>query len=385
MEVWQYRPQGPVVESLEWLTDVIGCKRVEYRLCLRKWPRQTFACAYQMDEQTYGRARQKAAKVGGDELYVPDWPRLAEMPLSVPAGTVSLLVDTAHAPSYHVGGSLLLMESAGRFEVCTIAAKGTGVITVAAPVTQSYTRPTVVPLRVGTFAQPFEGKRPPAHYNTISAVFNVVVTEDMTDASAEAYPAYLGYPVVDNPRETIKDVSDKVEREVDTFDSKTGPIANYALKSAPTTAMSLSITTTDLQDMINVRSFLASVRGRWKAFWLPSWNADFTLTKDISPGDSFIQIEAIGFAATYAVGTDVALITASGFALAIRVTSVTTSAGNELLHFAGAFGSGLSKDIVYKACKLTLSRLDADRVEIQYMPGLAAKVVVPTQEVTIYP
>jgi hypothetical protein len=384
MEVWQYRPQGNVIESLEWLTDIIRCKQVEYRHSLYSYPRQGFVFGLVLDEATYGLAREKARLVGGDPLYVPDWPRLVEIP-AISASTVSLPVDASHISALNVDASVLIWESNTKYEVCTITGIGEGTISISAT-TQGYDYPTVVPLREGTFAQAFTSTRRAGHDVEAQAVFTITVTEDMTDADAVAYPTYLSASLVLTPRELIHSVEDVTDREVERFDGKITGIVNYPLYSEATTAMSVALTAQTLQEAINLRTFLVAMRGRWKSFWLPSGNPDFTLTKDIEGGDDYIQVADVDFANTYGLGTDVTVLSLAGGAASIRVTSVTTEVeGSERLHFSGAMSGGLPMALVDKVCKLTLSRFDADRIELQYKPGLALTVVVPTQEVPIYP
>lgn len=383
MEVWQYPPRNGVIESLQWVTDVIRCKTAEWRFSLQEVPRQTLLLKHQLSEQEYGLACQKRRLVGGDPLFVPYWPAMTQIP-TISAGTVSLPVDATHVPAYKVGGSLLLWTSNTQFEVCTISQIGVGTVTIS-PTTSAHTRPDVVPLRVGTFAQALAGNRPTAHYDEAQALFLVTATEDLIDASAVLYAEYANYPLITAQREDIRAIEDTIDREVEQLDSKIGPVANYAVRSYATAEMSISITAQTAQEYINLRTLLASLRGRWKAFWLPSWNHDLVLTKSIVAGDDFIEVDAVGFASTYGVGTHVAVITLTGGFLPLQVTSVTVASGKERLHFGDTFRSNIAASAVDRVCKLTLSRLDADRVELQYMPGLATKVVIPTQEVPIYP
>jgi hypothetical protein len=381
MELWSHNPQNGVIESLEWLTDVIRCKSAEYRLCLRQYPRQTLSFDHQMSEREYGLAREKARKVGGDPLLVPDWSQMQSMP-PMSAGTVSIPVDSSHASAYKSGGSLMLWEAFDYCEVCVIQAVNSGTLTITAT-TKAYTVAEAVPLRTCTFAQPFECDRPAAHYALPKALFLATATESMVDASAVAYADYRGYPLVTSPREKIGSVSDNTSRDIERFDSRLGGIVNYPLHATARTAMQLSITAQTLQERINLRTFLATTRGRWKAFWLPSWNVDFELTQDIAAGDSHIQIAGIGFVANYGIGTDIAVITNAGVCVPMRITNVVVDGANERLYSTSAFSGSLARSAVDRVCKLTLSRFDVDRLELQYLPGLAMTAVVPTQEVPL--
>jgi hypothetical protein len=383
VEVWQYFPQNNVAESLEWLTSIIACNSAEYRMCMRRYPRQGFSLEYQFTETDYALACAKMRLIGENELYVPEWPRIQTIP-PVNSGTVTLPFDAAHTPSIKVNGHVLIVETNSLFEVCTVASVGEGTIGVSA-LANSYTRAVVVPLRVTTFVQPFTGTRASGHYVTAKASFTVTETESGVDATATALPTYLAKPLLLLARELINGSEDTVEREVEVFDSQTGGIINYAIRSFACTGMQLAITAQTQQEQINARSLFASLRGKWKAFWLPSNNADFVLTKALVAGEDFIQIVDVDFVANYGLNTDVAVLLTSGTAIPFRVASVTTEvAGSERLHFAsGVLASDVALALVDKVCKLTYSRLDADRIELQYLPGLSFTVVVPTQEIPL--
>ena len=390
--VWPFIPQKNVVESIEWLTDILKCKKVEYRLCLRAIPRVIYSCKYQLDDGDYGVARELARSVGGDPVFVPDWPTATQIPTISPS-TVSLPVDVTHAPAYRVGGSALIWTGNSTHEVVTVTALGTGTISISATV-NGYATPWVIPLRLGTFSQEFSGDRGPQTYSTCAAVFTCIDTEDLSGASGGlSYPTYLAddqsvaIPVVTDPVYIINNVQEKNTREVETLDSQTGPLVKYALFSTPNQSAVLAWFVADAPSLWALRVWLHTRRGRWKQFWTSSWNADVTVTKDITAGDGSIQIAAIGFASKYPIPCDMGFMSVTGGFFALRVTGVSAGpTGNELLNFTGAYsGSTWSVASILKASKLTLSRLDADRVEIQHLPGRQASVAVPTKEVPVYP
>ena len=297
--VWPFIPQKNVVESIEWLTDILKCKKVEYRLCLRAIPRVIYSCKYQLDDGDYGVARELARSVGGDPVFVPDWPTATQIPTISPS-TVSLPVDVTHAPAYRVCGSALIWTGNSTHEVVTVTALGTGTISISATV-NGYATPWVIPLRLGTFSQEFSGDRGPQTYSTCAAVFTCIDTEDLSGASGGlSYPTYLAddqsvaIPVVTDPVYIINNVQEKNTREVETLDSQTGPLVKYALFSTPNQSAVLAWFVADAPSLWALRVWLHTRRGRWKQFWTSSWNADVTVTKDITAGDGSIQIAAIG-------------------------------------------------------------------------------------------
>jgi hypothetical protein len=281
-----------VVESLEWLTDVIKCKRAEYRLSLRPLPRVGYQFRYLMDDEDYGVARELARVVGGDPVFVPDWPNATQVP-TIGASTVSLPVDVTIAPAYRVDGSALVFGSNSDYEVVTVESIGSGTIGISAT-TAGYTTPWIVPLRMATFTQEFSGDRGPQDYTIASANCLAIDTEDLLAASGGlSFPTYLGDSVVTDPVEIINSAKESNIREVAPVDSKTGPLYQYPVYATPNQSAVLAWTAQNAAAVWAIRVWLHTRRGRWKRFWTSSWNADVTVTKDIAAGDTAIQVADI--------------------------------------------------------------------------------------------
>jgi hypothetical protein len=386
IQVWPFKPQMDVVETIEWQTDVQKCKRREERRCLRPFPRVGYRCRYNLLDADYGVARELARVVGGDPVLVPDWPNATQIP-TVGAGTVSLPVDASRAPAYRVSGSALVLSSYASYEVVTVTALGTGTISCSATVV-ARTTPWVVPLRVATFDQEFSGERGPHEYTIARASMTAVDTEDLSAASGGAvFPSYLGDVVITDQVEMINGVTETNTREVDPVDSKTGPLYKYPLYASPNQSAALGWTAQDADALWALRVWLHTRRGRWKRFWTVSWNADVVVTANINPGDSFIQIVDTGSLQKYPNPTDFSIIAKSGAMQFVRtIGTAAGTGGNEYLVLSAPFaGTAITLANIDKTSKLTLSRLDSDRVEIQHLPGRQATVAVATKEVPVYP
>jgi len=384
--VWPFIPQMDVVESLEWRTDVIKTKRAEYRHNLRPIPRVRYHFRHILDDADYGAARELARAVGCGNVLVPDWTVGTQIP-TVSVGTVTLPVDTTHATAYRQGGSALVWVSNMSYEVVEVQAIGVGTITVSALVA-TRVAPWVLPLRLAWFDAEFSGERGPHFYTEADAVFLSVDTEDLSAASGGlSFPTYLGAPVVTDPIEMINGATEQNQRESEVVDPGIGALYKYPVFATPNQAASLAWTVQSASDLWALRVWLHTRKGRWKQFWSSSWNADVTVTKDIVPGDGSIQVADIDFATKYPLPTDLAVVGTDGTFVCLRITSVSAGpSGHELLNFQGAFsGTTWALADIAKTCKLTLSRLDSDRVEIQHLPGRQATVVVATKEVPVYP
>jgi hypothetical protein len=380
---WPFKPRTSVVEALEWLTDIQRCKKAEYRQALLRQPRISYQHKYVLDPVDSGAARELARTIGGDPVYVPEWTVATVVP-TIGAGTVSLPVDVTHAPAYY-SGFALVWASNFSYEVVSVTFYGSGTIGISATA-NGYTNPEIVPLRVATFEQEFDGDLGAHHYTEASAAFLATVTEDLSAASGGlSYPTYLGDPAVTDPVELINSVKEGNTREVETLDSKTGPIYKYPLYASPRQSGVLAWTVLDALSLWALRVWLHTCKGRCKQFWASSRNADVTITKDIVAGDNYIQIASIGFAAKYPIPCDFIITNpAVSGCVGLRITSAGTAGGaNEQLYFSGAWAGATLPHAGLVTSKLTLSRLASDRIDIQHLPGRQATVAVATTEVPL--
>ena len=381
---WPFYPQMDVVETLEFETDVHKCRRAEYRRSLRPLPRIFYAYSYKLDAADYAAARELRRTIGGDDLYVPDWPNATQIP-TIGVATVSLPVDVTRAPAYRVNGKALIWGSNTSYEVVAVTVLGTGTITISATAV-GYTKPWVVPLRTGTFVQELTGDRGPHEWSGASATFRCIDTENLSAASGgPSYPTYLGDPLVIDPVEIINGAGESNKREVSENDSVTGLVYQYPIYATPNQSAVLAWTAQSAAEVWALRVWLHQCRGRWKQFWTASWNADAQPTFGLTPGDTSIQIIDVGFSSKFTLPIDMAIVDPSGQAQAVKIVSTSTgTGGHEYLDLSMPF-SGTAVPVIDKLCKLTLSRLGSDRIDIQHLPGRQATIVAATTEVPVYP
>jgi hypothetical protein len=280
----------------------------------------------------------------------------------------------------------MVWESWDKWERVRVTGINTGTISVSATAS-AYTRPTVVALRVGRFTQPFEGDRQPSDYTPCQASFQCLDTEDLAGTTSINWTTYKGAPVMTDAVELINGVRNTSAREVETVDSRLGPLYKYPLYASPNQQAALAWTLQSGSAVYALRTWLHDMKGRFKSLWAPSWNADLTITSDVAINATSIEIAKVGagYAATYHDNSDFAVV-AGGQPLCFRVTNASAgSSGREVLTLESPANVGLSAANSPKACRLSLSRFDADRIEIQHLPGRQATVVIPIVEIPVYP
>lgn len=382
MATWPYRPQLPLREALEWNTDITRCYTTEYRQCLRTMPRMTWTHEYQLDYDDKAVAVELSRNNAHLDIDVPEWQSLVDI-IATSAGTATLPIPgAATIPAYKAGGKAIIWESNANFEVVTVSGVSTNSISISAT-TRNHGKATVCPLRSCEILNPLECDLKPADFVTATAVFRCNITEDLTPTYGEGigYAEYLDIQVVTDTVELFSGAKETTERDLAVLDSVVGIVDRRPVYAAPNRTGVLAWYCGDRAELWNRRRWLHSRKGRQKNFWAPSWNADVVITRDITGGDTTLEIAACNFASTFATPCDFAIIAPDGGIWPVRVTGATAgSAGRELLALESAFVGAVSLANIATTCKLTLSRFGTDSIEIHHLTGGQATVAVSVVE-----
>ena len=146
--IFPFPPRTEMVESLEWLTDLITSNDgTERRDGARLAPRQEFAGEYRSTDRNE-RVRMAAILSGwlANTFSLPVWMQLRPVG-SIAAGATTVMVDTAYA-DYRNGGFAALYENNRKAEILTIAEVLSDRLTLAYPVTRAYANAMIMPARV---------------------------------------------------------------------------------------------------------------------------------------------------------------------------------------------------------------------------------------------
>ena len=133
-----------------------------------------------------------------------------------------------------------------------------------------------------------------------------------------------------------------------------------------------------------MRRKLAALRGRQKAFWLPSFNNALALAAPVAGGAVSIVVREIGLQIAYADDAlDIFMRLNDGTTIARQVTTITPGAGVETLGLASAMPRAVTQADVASFSTLHRMRLAQDRIEWLHRPAVGPKVVVAAQEAPV--
>jgi hypothetical protein len=395
METWPYIPQRGHTEALEWLTDVFRARSQEYRHSMRQSPRTEWMHKYLLEASEYGKAKALARKVGTDALYLPLWSQAVEH-ANVAAGGRVLTVDCREndfrLPAENGGGDYVFVWSSNTtWQLCEILTLTTSdsitwtlTTTVASAFTVAHTRPMVMPVTSATFSQDFYADRSTDDLVRCGASFLATSTEDLGAETGLTYPAHRTYSVITDPAILSSSIKDQMGRTADVVDSETGTVSSIPLYSGPGSDTAFTWSTLTRAALWDLRVWLHQMCGQWKAFWLPSWNADVTIDRAIDSADTTIRIAACDFVANVTLPVDLCVVTTAGIFHFCRATGAGSGgAGHELLTLDAAFGATIALGSISLACLMTFSRMKADRIELQYEDGGRVTASVPVTEVPL--
>ena len=371
---WVWRPDwsSPMIERLEWLTDVLTAyDGTEQRIKLREYPRRTIEFAF----AATGRQRRKLDSVlygwGARQWALPIWPDGEQLSADVSVGAMEVLATTA-TRDYHAGGLLILMNDSGAYEAVEIdEVQADRLILERATEKQWPASSTMVyPARLARLPSTHGFRR-----FTGDAVYGPVRFEVDENSSwtAATETTYRGRPVLTEKPNWIEDIGVEFMRKLASLDYGTGP-AVYNDESGVPEIIQTHRWMLDGRDSIGAfRSWLYARAGKYGALWVPTWSDDMILAATIGSTAVTMDIENIDYHERIDGGInrrDIRIQLRSGAVHYRRITAAEHISDDiERLTIDSALGIEVQTADVVSISYMALCRLDTDGVEISYFAG----------------
>lgn len=365
MALWPFCPAPVVTETLAWLTETLNPYSTQQAASLRVAPRQGFTFDHPFSFREYERAQLLMEYAAHGDWDLPVWPERQR--ITVGSGVSVLSVDTTTS-DYREGGKCLLWQSSEACEAIEIDALTATTITLATPTSRAYTNGFVAPVVTARCVNGLKSRRDVQPYQPASVEWMVYDSVDLAEeGSTTLYPFYRSYPVItDAPCVGGDSLEMGVSRELDIIDNATGlPYFDTALgRVSRPLGMGWSVNTA--AELWALRRFLHGLRGRQKAFWLPSWNNGLQLAASIVPASTTVSLLAVGLNGVAETG-DLMVVSAGGSKSYHRYTAVAPSGNNEVLTLSAAAGVTVSSDSDPRICRMHLCRQAADLVQLRHV------------------
>lgn len=382
MEMWPFIPQRGIVESLEWLTDVIRCKAGEDRIALRHLPRQAYQVACLLTEEEYGRAK-IFSRTQSREFLFPMWQHYENV--GSLAAAQDLILGAFDPRFFPVGSQVVVWTSNHRFMLATVAAlPGTG-LQITPPLDRTYADACVLPVQVVRWSQSPDFQLGKQALYTGQLVLRAVAGIELTPSYA--FPQYRGLDVLTDPNVLVSDVRESHFRELEEVDSGVGIIAGQETYSSAISNSVMSWHPLNRAERLKALEWIHSRRGRRRAFWYPSHNRDFQPTSGVGPnatdpGYDILTVDDNIAGAVQNTPFDIVVERTNGDVRYYRAQAAAIVAGTQTsLRLTPRTTTTWALPEIRRVSILTAVRFDSDRVEINYTDGGAATVSMPIVEV----
>jgi hypothetical protein len=372
-KVWPFKPRDPIVEGLEWATDVFRAKAAEQRIALRTQPRRVFQFAhvFRDEDANYARTLTRNAQ-GGDGFWVPEW-MASQAVASVSAGSdVAISVDLS---SVYYGQYALLWESSSKYEVIEVT-QGSPENTLTADVAGSFTTPLIMPVWRGDSPDGLSIDRDPGRINT--TVISFVLSDDF-DIAASSYPSYRGHDVMSDPAVVgAGSLSESEAYPVSQIGSAVGDMRYLRQRDDIDYTFVMRWLTQTKAETYALRQWIHSRYGRQKAFWLS------TRAKDLEVhAISGTTVTVFNDILARPAGYDIDILS-GGTSYYRQVTAVAAGSdvgGRPTVDLT--VNSSLPVSSADRCSYFICSRFDTDRIEMGHEAGVGTTIAVPCREVPV--
>jgi len=368
-----------VLERYSFLTDIItSWDGAEQRVKLRSIPRREIEAHLQVFGLDFVRKLQSTLFGWQSRSYlIPYWPDYYVLSAELPAGSTVIPNILTVDSEFIAGGVALLFDALDNNESVQIASVEANQLILDLPTQQSWSAGTrIYSAKFARIASQQTVTRPTRHMLDMQAKF--IVTDNSGFTETEGAILYKGYPVLlDIPNE-MEVLSEDLLRPLLEFDSETvNPVVDDPI-GYTTIVRRMDWLMKSRKERADFRKWLYARAGRWKPFWMPSWNEDFKLKSLLAGTDTKLVVE-FAFYERFVPATPMrnALMIElwNGTKIFKNILSVDEiSETEENVFIDSPVGFDIQLQDVKRISYLNLSRLDSDTIEIFHETDTISRV-----------
>jgi hypothetical protein len=367
-------PRAPMSETLEWVTDVnLSEDGSEDRGQMRVNPRQSLDMSFFVPLSLQPLVTNKLYGNRTRQWLVPFWPHV-QLLGAVDAGDWSITVPTPYA-DFRDYSLLLLWQDPLKWQVLGIdRVTDANTIAITQP-TVALDKAYVMPLRRGFLSRTPE-RRFTGHNASLQLSFTI---EDNAALMVSAPTQYLSNDIYTEPG--LLDGSRSTEEMVgrlDLFDEDLGRVSYSGSWLFNRPLRTHRMMGDGLEEAWDIREWLHRRAGRYRAFWQPTFEADLKVT---STGalTTALSVRSDDYIRHAGDRSHIAVETAAGW-LAREITNAV-QISEDVVQLTLSSSLVIDASAILRVSFLGLRRLDADRVEIEWIGGQVCSVSVPTVEI----
>lgn len=366
---WLYKPDGAILERLEWLTDVIpSFDGSEQRIALREYPRRYLEWSTVLTERDRRTAENLLHNWQAKPFGIPVWMDSQSMTEPAASGSSTIAIDTT-TRDFRVGGSLGIATGPHTVEIAQVQDVTDSLVTLTAPLQASWPiGAEIFPMRVARLPDDVRLSRFDGDTSYGVLRFECMGASDWPAATGGT--AYRDHPVLTQAPNWTEDVEQGWARKLASLDPGAGP-AFWDEEGSGAMMSQAHRWLLDGRAQIDAfRRWLYARRGRLSAFWLPTFAQDFKVVASIGSTASTIDVEHCGYTDTIAqdIGRrDIRIELHSGASYLRRITGCSeVSSTVERISINSALGAPVTPADIRSVSYLDLVRLEADSAEIAW-------------------
>lgn len=384
--VFAWRPEKPVNESLEFLTQVFeSINGAEQRVVQRPAPRQAFQCNYKIrGENEISKFDAMLSGWHQRAWGLPIWPELTRHTATIAAGADVIPIDTRYS-DYRTGGLAIIWKSPAEWEVVEISTIADDSISTTRPVDRSWSgEKYILPIRLGYVSGEISRADVRPDFIEIGVSWRIADNERIYGYLPST--VYKDIPVI--TRETLLQggkLNRKIDKDIQFVDFKVG---GFKVESYH-----------DYQDLVHQhlfrlhnpeaawkhRQFVHHLRGRQGVVWIPSYRRDLELLDVVGSTEVNMRVKYIGY--SQFIGSDnelkknLAFIRADGTLLFREISGVNSGdPGEEIVTIDAALGEEFGPGS-FTISFMALHRLASDTVNFKWLDAGRAESVVGFKQV----
>lgn len=297
--LFPFRPEAPMVERLEFLTDIfVKIDGTEQRVALRKNPRQTFEMEIFRED---GVERQRIDNMLFDwqarVFGVPVWFEPMALTADASIGQTTINVNTTNYADLRVGGLAVIIKDDSTFETLEIASIGPTTIGFASPLMQDHdaSEVEVYPVRTTIAPDLVRIRRRAVNAETRRVVMRVL-DNDSDLADTAAFSVYDSKVLFDDPNLIDGLADESMQRRTVGFDNNTGKFSQVSPWDRSRDGSSKGFFTRTRRQLWELRQVLHALRGRQVSFYVPTFAEEITPTATLTNGGSTLTMTNVGYA-----------------------------------------------------------------------------------------
>lgn len=371
LPVWSVPPNwiNGVTERLEWLSNVHRSKvGSEQRTGVRETPRRFFEFRINPIGGVRSYVDLWLHNQGESECLLPVWHDKAKLSANAADAATRIEFDTTFR-EYQVGGMAIIFKGAFTFEVVEIDAIDDDGLDLAAPLADPWPHGATVYPIVKCYLDPeVSSDALTSRVGETQMAFQVN-QDNHYDPGDETLTIYAGYPLIQVEPNRMDALTTQYARIMETLDEQIGLIARYDSAGRAFPTQFYNWQAKGRQQHHELRQLFYRLHGQQKAVWMPTFNDDIILARDLTAISNRLSVLQIGYALTGGAqpGRNRVMIRGDDGAnhvLQISGTTAALGAGEERLTLPGV--SGFTAPTGRPGSFLDTYRLDQDVIEIMH-------------------